>query len=81
MPAVRPVPRPSIDPVQSALLASLIKAHRRFLVALANEAGHDAEDVVQDVCLAVLEGRLEIGADRALRVLAAAVARGARRAR
>ena len=43
------------------ILDALIRAHRPELVAAARRRGktrHDAEDLVQDLCLQVLEGEL-----------------------
>jgi hypothetical protein len=48
-------------------LESVIRAHRGQLVSTARQhlrnRPHDAEDLVQDLCLEVLEGRLELPLD------------------
>ena len=64
----------------SVVLDVVIRAHRDQLVLTARQLlgnyRQDADDIVQDVCLDVLEGRLDIGEDpsQALEDLRAAVA-------
>ncbi len=49
------------------MLEAVIRAHRWQLVATARQhlrnRPHDAEDIVQDVCVDVLEGHLELRMD------------------
>jgi hypothetical protein len=75
-------------PRTSALLADLIRAHRPLLIEIADRArpkgeidlSFDAEDIVDDVCVEVLEGKLALSVDRAtaLRELMRAIRRRAR---
>ena len=65
------------------VLDAVVRAHRGLLVQTAEQLleklAQDAEDIVQDVCLAVLEGDLAISPDavQAFDDLHAAVARKA----
>jgi hypothetical protein len=78
--AATPDPR-----VQRVVLDAVIRNHRALLVRTAREnlvgrRRQDAEDVVQDVCLAVLEGEIVLSVDLkvALLELLRAVAAAAR---
>jgi DNA-directed RNA polymerase specialized sigma24 family protein len=63
----------------SVVLDAVIRAHRDQLVQIARQllgnCRQDADDIVQDVCLEVLEGDTDIGVDpaQALEDLRAAV--------
>jgi DNA-directed RNA polymerase specialized sigma24 family protein len=69
VPATVVVSAPALDPrLQRVVLDAVIRRHRALLVRTASEnlvgrRRQDAEDVVQDVCLAVLEGEIVLSAD------------------
>ncbi len=67
LPGLVPVDHQTASPGTRWMLESVLRAHRWQLVATARHhlrnGPHDAEDVVQDVCVDVLEGRTELRMD------------------
>ena len=67
---IRADSRTTVEFAQARVLLDLVlRAHRWELVAaarrhLGKRHRDDAEDVVQDICLDVIEGRLALSADR-----------------